>query len=158
LADRDEPRGAVDLARRDMDDARRAQLARRLHDVHRALRIGAQISLRRDVRVGDTDERREVEDNLLLRHRVAHGIPIRDVAEANIDGLARRRGVEPAGGAEGVVADEHADLGAILDEPLDEVAADEAAAAGDEDFAPFNARAHRSSARAGTPATVAPAS
>src|SRR5690606_30815759 len=46
---------------------------------------------------------------------------------------------EVAGRGEGVVADEGGDLGTKVDQPLGEVAADEAAGAGDEDLLPGKA-------------------
>src|SRR6185369_2604648 len=76
-----------------------------------------------------------MEDDLDALGRALDEAGVADVAQADVDRGARRRIdlVEPAGRAARVVDTEGADAGALGDEPLDEMAADEPVGAGDED-------------------------
>jgi hypothetical protein len=74
-----------------------------------------------------------VEDDLRALHRVADAVAVGDVAGDDFEVVAAIEAVEPAPRLQGVVVDQCPDPGPVREEALGEVAADEAAGAGDED-------------------------
>ena len=85
-----------------------------------------------------------MQHEVAVRHEVAHQPRVADVAEPQVDGVADLGGhlVEPAVGPLAGVEAERPDVGAQLDQPLDEMAADEAIGPGHEDPAARERRHH----------------
>ena len=131
---RHEPRGAIDLAGRGVDDALDTQVPRRLHDIQRAEDIGLNIGLGRMVAVGNGDQGGQVQDNVAPGHRGAHAVRIADVAgeDVQIPADVRRTVVQPAPRPQAVVLDEGAHLATPAYQPFGQVGADEAIGAGDQ--------------------------
>lgn len=128
--------GTVDLAGGGVDDLDDVQGAGGLEDVEGALDICVDVGVGRVVRIGDGDERGQVEDGVAVGHGSAHPMGVADVAGEDLEVTAHVRGavVEPAPGIEGVVEHESLDLVAGAHQGLGEVGADEAVGAGDENF------------------------
>ncbi len=121
-----------------MDEARDPVPPDGLEDVERADDVRLDVGARRHVRVRDRDEGREVEDDVDARGAGKDMLRVADVAEDDLgpplaDGSTERFGLlEPSRRALRGVEAEGADVGAVGQQPLDEMAADEAVAAGDE--------------------------
>ena len=126
---------AVDLGRGRVDQASDACATGRLEHVERAADVGVDERGRRDIRVRDRDQRREVEHDLDPLGRALDDPRVPDVAERQLDTVSDIRGrlVQPAGRAARRVQAERADVGALANQALDEVAADEAVGPGDQD-------------------------
>ena len=109
---------------------------RGLQHVQRAFDIGADVAARRLVGVGDGDQRREVQDDLLPLDGSIHEVAVFDVAADDLDCLAHRlvKKGKIADERAGIVSNHGGDRGARRHERLDEMAADEATGAGYNDF------------------------
>ena len=131
---RDVLRRAVSFARGSDEDVRRLERPARLEDVVSPVHICADIRLRRDVRIRDADERREVENRLATLGGCQHRIVVANIACDDFQLFVNRRAFQPAVKIPRVVVDECTYLEASLHASLDEVRTDEAAGSGDEDF------------------------
>ena len=136
FGDRHEARRAIDLRRRGHDHALDALLAGRLHHIERPRDVGVHVGRGRMIRVGDGDQRREVEHHLAIAHRSGDAMRIAHIAGDDLETAAhvRRRAVQPAPGAERIVQHEGAHVAARPDERFHDMRADEAVSAGNQDF------------------------
>ena len=112
-----------------------AHLTGGVQHVQGALDVGIHIAVGAVVAEGDGDEGRQMIDDLLALHGVAHAVGVAHVAHEHFDLVLDLggQGVQPAPGAEGVIQAEGLDLFALFDQFLGEMAADEAVGAGDHD-------------------------
>ena len=136
LGNRHEARRAVDLAGRGMHHLLHPEIEHRLQHVQRALDIGVDVAVRCLVRIGDRDQRRQVQHRATALYRAAHRVSVADVAGHHLHVLAQRcrQRVQPAPGIEGVVMDHGAHVVALVQQAFDQVRADKSGGAGDEDF------------------------
>ena len=103
-------------------------------DVERSRHIRLERLAGMDVRVRDSDQGAEVEDEIGAPHRVLHRIGVAKVAQHRVDRVpdVRVGMLDPAEAASRGVTEEAAHVRSELHEPFDEVAADEAAGTGHE--------------------------
>src|SRR5216684_9258137 len=127
-------RGAIDLAGGGLHEAANARLAGGLQDVHGATYVGFDIGVGRGIGKRYSDQRRQMHDVGASRGGRDHEMRIANVAGDDLHGLhdVRGHGIEPAPGVEGIVIDKRSDGRACPDQLLDDVRADEAVAARDE--------------------------
>src|SRR6185503_5124705 len=87
-----------------------------------------------DIGIRDGDQRSKVKDQIDIAHRIMNGRLVAKVAEHDVDPAEYVRGRKPQqpGVAPGCVADECANAGALGDQSLSEMAANEAAGTGDQ--------------------------
>ena len=87
-----------------------------------------------DVRVRDRDQRPQVEDPLPALDRAGDRLRVDEVAAEDLDLLLERRVevLEPAVVVARVVPNERPDVGAVFDQRLDQMAADEPRGSGDQ--------------------------
>ena len=149
---------AVHLARGGMDEAPHTGRPGGLEGVEGARHVGVDERLRRDVRVRDRDQRSQVEYDLDALGRGGHEACVADVAEPDVQGRPRRGIdlVEPTGRSARVVDAERPHVGALCDQPLGEVAADESVRSRDHD--PGAAQVHVAIPRAAASCSRCPTS
>ena len=123
---------AVDLARAGEDDLRAGiVVAARLEQRQLAAAVDLEIRVRIPHAVDVAHLAGEVEDDVAVAHEVVHRALLADVGDVDADAIGDAVDVEQVAA---VVGDQRVDeqhVGAELDEPAREVAADEAEAAGD---------------------------
>ena len=73
-----------------MDDPADAQIARRLHDVERALDVGVDVGIGRVIGIGNGDQRRQMQHGIATLHGRAHAVGIADVAGEHLELAAAR--------------------------------------------------------------------
>ena len=139
---------AVDGRRRRGHDAPDALVAGGEQHVERALDVDGGRRQRVLHRARNGAERALVEDDLDAADGRVHALVRAEVALDDLDVPSELREVRPAAGREVV---EHADVVAALEQRLDEVRADEAGAAGDEDALHAAPRRRRGSWRRACP-------
>src|SRR5439155_15373900 len=124
---------AVDLAGAEIDEALVADVVQRLEQADGPLHVRLDALIAARPRLADDRERRRVEDDLRLhcaRDRI-HGATIDNVPLVHGDLVLDVE--QPAGKQRGHFARQHVRVGAVGDQTLHEMRADEAGAAGYED-------------------------
>jgi hypothetical protein len=131
LVDRDITGAAIGFRRARMDEARRSAGPYRLQDVQRAADVGGDIAARRGIRIGNGDQRAEVEDRLATLHGPMHEPGVGQIAVHDLHLRKRVGGEKPevALAGFGVVVQQRTHARTLLDERCNEVAADESAGA-----------------------------
>ena len=138
---------AVDLVGRDVVVAD-VILARRLEERVGALDVGPQERLRVGDGVVVVALRRVVDDGIVPGDELVQESAIADVAHHEFDAvLGQARDVLRVAGVGELVEDGHVQAGVVVDDVVHEVAADEAAASGDDDVGGLEGLGHGSSFR-----------
>ena len=125
--------GAVHLAGAGDQQALGAHLTGCVQHVQGALDVGVHIAVRAVVAEGDGDQRRQMVNDVLPFHGMAHAVGVADIAHEHLNLVfdLPGQGVQPAPGAEGIVVAEGLDLLALSHQLFGEVAANEAVGSGD---------------------------
>ncbi len=161
LVNRHPERRPVDLGRgREDDPFEERAYAAGVEHMGGAHHVGLHHVERVLIRIGDGDQGTEVEDPFAVVDGAADGLRVLQVAAMDLDGgdRGRRKPVQVAAVVSPIVADEGADVVAVLHQAFDQVAADEPARTRDQDAFSHRSNPPRKPASMSTRSRLAPSS